>query len=105
MLLLEWPRLLAAAYLCLIVAAVVIWIRRDRRLDAIPGPKQSVLSTWIKFGLPPNAPQLFRGWAEEYGELFKVRVGWHTWVVINSPQAVKDILDKQVCLEEKYIVD
>ena len=25
-----------------------------------------------------------------------MRVGWHNWVVINSPVAVKEILDKQV---------
>lgn len=31
-----------------------------------------------------------------YGEVFKLRVGWYNWVVINDPQAFRDILDKQV---------
>ncbi|USW46727.1 Putative cytochrome P450 [Septoria linicola] len=36
-----------------------------------------------------------RQWALEYGELFQIRVGWYNWVVVNSPQAMKEIFDKQ----------
>lgn len=34
----------------------------------------------------------------KYGEVFKLRVGWFNWVVINSPEAMKEILDKQVSM-------
>jgi len=76
--------------------AVLLWIiRRDRRLDNVPGPKGSLI-TGIGRDLPPNAIQKFREWADEYGEVYKIRLGWYTWVVLNSPEAVKEILDKQV---------
>ncbi|ETS80074.1 hypothetical protein PFICI_07603 [Pestalotiopsis fici W106-1] len=67
---------------------------RRRGLETIPGPK----------GLPfiGNAHQLtkhpqrkFLEWADEYGELFKVQMGLQNWVFLNSPAAVKEILDKQ----------
>lgn len=34
-------------------------------------------------------------WAAEYGELFQVRLGWENWVYVNSPEAVREIFDKQ----------
>lgn len=77
------------------VAAVVIaWLRRDRRLDGIPGPKGHPL-IGVGYKLPPRAPSIFRKWALEYGEIFKIRVGWYNWVVINTPEAVREILEKQ----------
>ncbi|RYO83500.1 hypothetical protein DL766_004974 [Monosporascus sp. MC13-8B] len=76
--------------------AVAVWATlRDRRLDKIPGPRDSLI-TGIGLDLPPNALQKFREWAEQYGEIYKIRLGWYTWVVLSSPEAVKEILDKQV---------
>jgi hypothetical protein len=69
------------------------WLR-SRTLSTIPGPDRGVL-LWGRPGLPPNAPDVMRGWAREYGELFKLRIGWYDWVVINSPEAFKEIFDKQ----------
>ncbi|KAH7319574.1 putative O-methylsterigmatocystin oxidoreductase [Stachybotrys elegans] len=34
-------------------------------------------------------------WALEHGELFRLRIGWYDWVVINSPEAFKELMDKQ----------
>ena len=75
--------------------SVLVWLRRDRRLDGMPGPGGYPL-IGIGISLPPQAPNRFREWASTYGEIFKLRVGWYNWVVINSPQAFRDILDKQV---------
>ncbi|KPM40123.1 hypothetical protein AK830_g6429 [Neonectria ditissima] len=36
-----------------------------------------------------------QSWAAEYGELFQVRLGWENWVYVNSPEAVREIFDKQ----------
>ena len=63
----------------------------------VPGPKGYPV-IGIGLDLPPRATEVFRKWALEYGELFKIRVGWYDWVVINSPEAFKQILDKQVCI-------
>ena len=79
----------------LAVVSVSAWLSRDRRLDKLPGPKGYPL-IGIGISLPPKAPDRMREWASMYGEVFKMRVGWYNWVVINSPQAFRDILDKQV---------
>lgn len=84
---------------CLIVLTAVLgvatWIRRDRRLDKMPGPHGWPL-IGIGLGLPPRSILAMHEWALEHGEVFKIRVGWYNWVVLNSPQAVREILDKQV---------
>ncbi|ROW05906.1 hypothetical protein VPNG_08035 [Cytospora leucostoma] len=74
--------------------AITVWIRRDRRLDKMPGPPGWPL-VGIGIGLPPRPIFTLHNWALEYGEVFKLRVGWYNWVVLNSPQAIKEILDKQ----------
>ncbi|KAH8732630.1 cytochrome P450 76C3 [Phaeosphaeriaceae sp. PMI808] len=45
--------------------------------------------------LGPQPHQQITAWAREYGELFKIRLGWNDWYMICSPEACKDILDKQ----------
>jgi cytochrome P450 len=87
-------RFLSLAVLLTITTIFIGWLRRDRRLDAMPGPKGYPF-IGIGYQLPPKAPALFRKWALEYGDVFKVRVGWYTWVVINTPEAVREILEKQ----------
>ena len=77
-----------------VIVLTITWLRRDRRLDSIPGPKGYPL-IGVGYKLPPKAPAAFRKWALEYGEVFKIRVGWYNWVVINTPEAVREILEKQ----------
>jgi cytochrome P450 len=82
-----------AALISLVIVAV-LWLRRDQRIDSIPGPKgYPLLGQGYK--LPSNANDLFRKWAIQYGDVFRVRVGWYNWVVINSPEAIAEILEKQ----------
>lgn len=73
---------------------IITWLFRDRRLDAIPGPRGHPL-IGVGYKLPPKAPAVFRKWALEYGDVFKVRVGWYNWIVINTPEAIREILEKQ----------
>ncbi|KAL2141675.1 hypothetical protein VTI28DRAFT_2121 [Corynascus sepedonium] len=74
---------------------VIVWLYRDRRLDTIPGPKGKYPLFGVGFKLPPKAPILFCQWAQTYGDVFKIRVGWYNWVVINTPEAIREILEKQ----------
>jgi cytochrome P450 len=87
-------RFISLTLLLGVAAAVIPWLRRDRRLDTIPGPKDYPF-IGIGWKLPPKAPAVFRKWAMEYGDVFRIRVGWYNWVVINSPEAIRDILEKQ----------
>lgn len=70
------------------------WLRRDRRLDSIPGPTGYPL-IGVGLFLPFHTPSLFHDWALKYGDIFKVRVGWYNLVFINTPRAVQEILEKQ----------
>lgn len=71
----------------MVLALALCWLRRDRRLDSIPGPKLNPF-VGVGFKLPPRAADLFRQWAGEYGDVFKIRVGLYDWVVLDSPEAV-----------------
>jgi len=75
--------------------AIVAWLRRDRRLETVPGPKTGYPLIGLGLFLPLNAPELFHQWALQYGDIFKVRVFWYDFVFINTPDAVRQILEKQ----------
>lgn len=87
-------RISTLAVLIGFIALLTAWLRRDRRLASIPGPRTYPL-VGLGYKLPPKAPALFRKWAMEYGDVFRIRVGWYDWVVINSPEAIAEILEKQ----------
>ncbi|KOC07535.1 O-methylsterigmatocystin oxidoreductase [Aspergillus flavus AF70] len=40
---------------------------------------------------PVRPRELLNRWAAQYGDVFKVRVGWYNWVFFNSPDAVKEV--------------
>ncbi|PNS13790.1 3-hydroxyphenylacetate 6-hydroxylase [Sphaceloma murrayae] len=63
-------------------------------LKAVPGPPGVPILGHIT-KLSPHPQREWQKWAREYGELFQVKLGWDTWVFVNSPEAVKEILDKQ----------
>lgn len=86
--------LVAALAVLLVWFAAGRWLQA-RNLWAIPSP-DGIYVFWGRKGLPSNAPDTMRGWAREYGELFRLRIGWYDWVVVNSPEAFKAIFDKQV---------
>lgn len=87
-------KLLFLAGLVAVVCSVA-WLRRDRRLEKMPGPRGNPL-IGIGTSLPPKAHIRFREWAATYGDVFKLKVGWYNWVIINSPEAIHEILIKQV---------
>ncbi|KAI1142786.1 putative O-methylsterigmatocystin oxidoreductase [Hypoxylon sp. FL0543] len=94
--LLSFYQLYKLAALTLVTAAVAIlvaWIKRDRRLDKMKGPRGWPL-IGIGIGLPKKSAEVLGKWAIQYGEVYKIRVGWYNWVVI-SPEAMRDIFDKQ----------
>jgi cytochrome P450 len=93
----SFSQLYKLAAVTLIAAAAGIflsWLKRDRRLDKMPGPRGWPL-IGIGIGLPKKSADVLGQWALEYGEVYKIRVGWYNWVVINSPEAMRDIFDKQ----------
>lgn len=64
----ETHRLAVWAFLLVIVFSVSSWLRRDSRLDKMPGPGGYPL-IGIGTSLPPKAPARLRQWASKYGEV------------------------------------
>ncbi|KAI1611927.1 cytochrome P450 [Exophiala viscosa] len=42
----------------------------------------------------PSESQLVR-WAEELGEIYQIQLGTQRWVVLSSPEAIKEVFDRQ----------
>jgi len=76
-----------------VVLMVVVLLTRRRRvpkgLRLVPGPKGLPL-IGNTLEVPQSKPEKkFMEWAKEYGELFRVQIGWNDWVFVNSDVAVK----------------
>jgi cytochrome P450 len=81
-----------------ILATFIAYNRFKKRLP--PGTKHATGPTGLpllgnahQLGLQPH--QQITAWAREYGELYKIRLGFNDWYMICSPEACKEILDKQ----------
>lgn len=71
------------------------WVRGDRPLHKMDGPKGRIF-IGLGLSLPQPASQRLREWAQQYGEIYKIKIGWYNWVVLSSPEAVREVFDKQV---------
>lgn len=86
----------AGSTVTLVLFLVYRWIRRDRTLDSVPGPKSWPLLANYPMGPPRHTADILRRFTREYGEIFKFQLGWYNWVAINSPEAMKELFDRQV---------
>ena len=91
-----------AAVIVFLITAAVLSILKNRPLNKIDGPKSNSIFG-IGLSLPPQATQRLREWAQQYGEVYKLRIGWYHWVVLSSPEAIKEVFDKQVNYHFLYI--
>jgi cytochrome P450 len=80
----------------LFVLLIVVILYKSRKVQepAFPSPP----------GLPfiGNTLQMsshlqirFIQWARQFGEVYRVRLGLTDWYILNTPEAVKEVLDKQ----------
>ena len=95
---------LSPTNLTLLVAGILIYIQiylywsKARKFPPgfrhVPSPKGlPLIGNSLQLGKHPR--KQFEKWTEEYGELFKIQLGWNNWVFLNSREAVKEILDRQ----------
>jgi len=90
-----------ATWFYLLVLATVLFASRrifkkniPRNLRAVPGPKGlPIIGNVLQLETRPQ--RQYAHWAEQYGELFQIRLGNLDWVFVNTPAAVKEIFDKQ----------
>ena len=58
-------------------------------LRRVPGPKGLPL-IGNTLQVPASRPEKkFLEWAREFGEIYRVQIGWNEWVFVNSDVAVK----------------
>jgi len=69
-------------------------LKAPKGFRQIPGPQGvPILGNVLQLGRWPQ--QQIRAWAQVYGPVYQMKLGYFDWVCINSPEAVKEILDKQ----------
>jgi hypothetical protein len=84
----------------LIAAVVAVSVFRLARIGRRPkgyppGPPTLPLIGNLHL-MPTEKPHLqFQKWAEEYGSVYSLMLGTKVMVVLNSDQAIKDLLDKR----------
>jgi len=81
----------------LVIVAVVAYIsskpKVPKGLRPVPGPKGLPI-IGNALDLPEYPEKKYMEWAREYGELFKIQLGWNDWVFVNSDEAVKVVSPK-----------
>ena len=85
----------AAIGILSLFTSTLLWIFISRPLNKIDGPKGNIF-VGIGLSLPSQATRRLRDWAQQYGEVYKIRIGWYYWVVLSSPEAIKEVFDKLV---------
>ncbi|KAI5843182.1 putative O-methylsterigmatocystin oxidoreductase [Tricharina praecox] len=97
------------AILVLAVALAVEKLIKSRKplpsgYRRVPGPKGlPLIGNTLQMARNPRPQQQVRDWADQYGELFMIQMGYENWVFLNSPEAVKEILDKQSAITSSRV--
>jgi cytochrome P450 len=86
-------------YVFVAIALFLSWIQLPRNpirkgVRKVPGPKGlPLVGNVLQLGTRPQ--RQYEKWADQYGELFLVKLGFFNWVFVNTPAAVKEIFDKR----------
>ena len=83
--------------IALFVAFVVYLVTRDpRRKHLPPGPTGlPIIGNTHQLPQTDEVSQVIIDWAKKYGEIFRIRLGMTDYIYLNSPEAVKELLDKK----------
>ncbi|KAJ7076070.1 cytochrome P450 [Mycena belliarum] len=87
---------LGAFALILVYISCVLWKIGQRERGLPPGPPTVPLLGNIH--LLPKAEEMhfkFLEWSRKYGEIVSLKIGTGTMIILSSPTAIKQIVDKQ----------
>ncbi|KAH7350668.1 putative O-methylsterigmatocystin oxidoreductase [Rhexocercosporidium sp. MPI-PUGE-AT-0058] len=90
------PSVCALALACFCVIAYLNFRsqRVPRGLRRAPGPRGlPLVGNTLQLG--PQPQKQLKAWADKYGEIMQIQIGWENWVYLNSPAVVKEIIDRQ----------
>ncbi len=85
----------------LLLVATLISSGNRKKID-LPGPTGWPL-IGIGLDLPKRPRKMLNEYRAKYGDAFKMRLGWYDWVFFNTPEAVKEVFDKQVSSYQRFI--
>jgi cytochrome P450 len=75
---------------------VYLAIRDPRRKHLPPGPKGlPIIGNTLQLPQSDAVSQVIIDWAKKYGELFHIRLGMTDYIYLNTPEAVKELMDKK----------
>lgn len=86
--------LLLFSFLCAMIIQRPSSQAIPKGLRPVPGPPRLPI-IGNTHQIKPQPQRQMEAWARQYGELFRIQLGWNNWIFISSPEAVKEILDKQ----------
>jgi Cytochrome P450 len=78
-----------AVLLVIFVTYVSTRRRPPKGFRLVPGPRGLPLVGNTLQVPPTRAEKKFFEWAQEYGELYRIQMGWYDWVFVNSDVATK----------------
>ena len=89
------------AFLIFLVIFLLIYLYTQKhstdKSHRVPSPPGlPLIGNTLQLSSQPHLQ--FLKWARQYGEIYRVRLGLMDWYMLNSPEAVKEILDKQSAL-------
>ena len=85
---------IAVSSFVLLQIALLLSDDQRRKID-LPGPTGWPL-IGVGLDLPKRPRKMLNEYRAKYGDAFKIRLGWYDWVFFNTPEAVKEVFDKQV---------
>jgi len=93
----ELPKLMLYSGVALGIIFVVYLASRDpRRKHLPPGPKGlPIIGNTLQLPQGDEVSQVTIDWAKKYGELFHIRLGMTDYIYLNTPEAVKELMDKK----------
>jgi cytochrome P450 len=80
----------------LVAFAVYVATRDPRRKHLPPGPRGlPIIGNTHQLPQTDEVSQVIINWARQYGEIFRIRLGMTDYIYLNTPEAVKELLDKK----------
>jgi Cytochrome P450 len=80
----------------LVIFLVWVFTRDPRQKHLPPGPKGlPIIGNTHQLPTTDDVSKVIIQWAREYGEIFRIRLGMTNYIYLNTPEAVKELMDKK----------
>src|SRR5579859_586326 len=93
----ELPRFTLYSGVALLITLVIYLATRDpRRKHLPPGPRGlPIIGNTLQLPQTDEVSNVIIDWAKKYGEIFHIQLGMTDFIYLNTPEAVKGLMDKK----------